>query len=78
MKDTPEAIEQRYKAMLKGKSNEERLKMGCSMFKLASSFMISSLIDKGIRSDELKKHLFIKIYGNDIDEEIRNRIMARL
>ena len=78
MKDTPEAIEKRYKAMLKKKSNEERLKMGCSMFKLASSFMISSLIDKGIRSDELKKHIFLRIYGNDFDKEIRDRIAAKL
>jgi len=78
MKDTPESMEKRYKAMLNKKSNVERLRMGCSMFKLAGSFIISSLIDKGIKPDELKKNLFLRIYGNDFDKEIKDCILAKL
>ncbi|MGA1796943.1 MAG: hypothetical protein ACMUIL_13895 [bacterium] len=78
MMDTAVSIEQLYKEMLKKKGNEERLKMGCTMFKLAGSFMISSLIDKGIRPDRLKKELFLRIYGTDLDEGIKDSIVSKL
>ena len=48
------------------------------MFKLAGSFIIGSLIEQGIASDELRKHLFLRTYGDDFDKDVRNRIVARL
>ena len=78
LKDTPEAIELKYRLMLKDISNERRLKMGCSMFKLAGSFIICSPTEQGISSDELRKHLFLRIYGDDFDEDVKKSIMARL
>ena len=35
-------------------------------------------IDKGIKPDELKKNLFLRIYGNDFDKEIKDCIVAKL
>lgn len=78
MKDTPEIIEQRYISMFKNISNSEKLKMGCSMFRLVSSLIISSLIEKGIKPEELKKHLFLRIYGNDFSKEEIEKILAKL
>jgi len=39
---------------------------------------LCSLIKQGIASDKLRRHLFLGIYGDDFDENVKKRIMARL
>lgn len=52
------------------KSNEERLKMGCSMFDFAKQIVRDSITGKcsNLNSSEMNKELFIRFYSEDISE----------
>ncbi|HXF75081.1 MAG TPA: hypothetical protein VNN13_03235 [Methylomirabilota bacterium] len=78
MKDTPPAIERKFRAMLMKRSGEERLKMGCSMHATALAFARASLLQKrpGAHPAELKRSLFFRMYGADFDPEQRKRIAS--
>ncbi len=78
MKDTDRDIERKYRELMAKKSGEERLKMGFDMFRFASKFIISSLREKGVEDKDLRKHVFLRVYGNDFSEEEKKKIIARL
>ena len=80
MKDTPPAIERKFRQMLLERSGEERLKMGCSMHATARALAKASLLEKhpGSHPAELKRLLFLHFYGADFTPEQRNRIASAL
>src|SRR5918996_215155 len=80
VKDTPPAIERKFRRMLLQRSGAERLKMGCSMHATARALAKAALLQKYPGSDpaDLKRLLFLHFYGSDFDLEERNRIAAAL
>jgi len=76
MKDTNRDIEKKYRELMAKKSGEERLKMGFDMFRFASKFIISSLREEGVEDKDLRKHVFLRVYGNDFSEEEKKKIIA--
>ena len=80
MNDTDPRIEKIYSDMMKSKSGAEKLKMGCSMFSTSKK-----LIEAGIRHrnpdisyTDLKIEVFLKLYGDDFDDEQKEKIIAHL
>jgi len=78
MKDTDRDTQKKYRELMLKKSGEERLKMGFDMFRFASKFIISSLREKGVEDSDLRKEVFLRVYGNDFSEEEKRNIIARL
>ncbi len=82
MNDTDKKIEDIYKEMLRKKTGEERLRMGFSMFQFAGTILLSSLKNK-ISSDtdiatinkDLRKNIFLKIYGSDFEKKELEKIL---
>ena len=62
--------------MMLNKSPEERFMMGCSMFSFAKNIVKSSILanNKHISPGELKKHFFLRFYGNEMDDKTRKKI----
>lgn len=67
MNDTSPKMMAKMEEMLRQKSPPERLRMGCSMFDLAKQLVCSSILRKNpdLSSAELRRDLFLRIYGND-------------
>jgi hypothetical protein len=80
MKDTSDAMETKYRAMLLRRSGEERLKMGCSMHATAQVLIrVSALeVEPSVSASSLKKVLFLRFYGQDFDTATRKRILRAL
>ena len=70
--------------MFRSKTGGEKIKMGFSMFKLSSKFIVSSILSsiEKSKSDfpdkhDLKKKIFLRIYSNDFDEFEKERIIDK-
>ncbi len=82
MNDTDKKIEDIYKEMLRKKTGEERLRMGFSMFQFAGTTLLSSLKNKtssdsdNVTADkDLRKNIFLKIYGSDFEKKELKKIL---
>lgn len=80
MKDTPAGIERKFRQMLLRRSGEERLKMGCSMHAAARALAKASISQQhqDAQAHELKRLVFLRIYGNDFEPEERERIASAI
>ena len=80
MKDTPPAIERRFREMLLQRSGEERLKMGCSMHSTAQALVRASVLQKDplVSPAAVRRALFLRFYGHDFDSKERERILSVL
>ncbi|HXK28104.1 MAG TPA: hypothetical protein VJ646_07620 [Candidatus Binatia bacterium] len=80
MKDTSDAMEQKYRDMLLKRSGEERLKMGCSIHAMARALVRASALqaDPSASPATLRKILFLRFYGRDFDSARRKRILRAL
>ncbi len=78
MIDTDPAIESQTKALMMNKSPEERLIIGCSMFTFAKTIVRSSIMQKNSNMPlcDLKKELFLRFYGKDMDKNTREKIAS--
>ncbi len=75
MNDTDPKIEQKVRELMMNKTPEDRLKMGCSMFGFSKTIIQASLQEnKNIQQSELKKELFLRFYGKEMDKEIKGKI----
>lgn len=76
MIDTDPIIESKTRALMMNKSPEERLTIGCSMFTFAKTIARSSIMQKNgdMPLCDLRKELFLRFYGNDMDKNTRERI----
>lgn len=77
MRDTPRDLEKIYNSLLLKRTSEERLKMGCSMFDLTCA-IIKSSFPRGLSDKEKKQQLFLRLYGNDLKEEVKQNILQRM
>ena len=80
MNDTSPQMAAKMEEMFGKRTPCERLGMGCSMFDLAKQLVRSSIMQKspGLSSAELRKDLFLRIYGNDFDGIRREEIIKYL
>lgn len=80
MNDTSPQMEQEYRRMLMGRSGEERLKMGCSMYSTARTLVQASVLSKTphLSPAAMRRALFLRIYGTDFDRETRKKIIQAL
>ncbi len=75
MNDTDPKIEQKIRELMMNKTPEDRLKMGCSMFGFSKAIIQASLQEnKNIQQSELKKELFLRFYGKEMDNEMKKKI----
>jgi len=80
MNDTRKDVELRFRGMLMERSPAERLFMGCSMFDAVKAIVVSSLLDqyRGITPEEMRRLLFLRLYGREFDASKRARIAEAL
>ena len=80
MKDTSDALENKYRDMLLVRSGEERLKMGCSMHATAQALVRASILqtDPTASPAALRKALFLRFYGQEFDPATRKKILRAL
>lgn len=80
MIDTPHSVEKLYESMIMRKSPEERLRMGCSMFKAAQEIVLASIRDQdpGLSPKEIKKQLFLRFYDGDFPDSQKARILLAI
>jgi len=78
VKDTGPLAQKRWEDLLRAQSPSQRLAMGCAMFDDAKRLVLAGLQARnpGITDHELKRLLFLRLYGRDLPAEIKNRIMA--
>lgn len=77
MNDTNPEIEEFYRRLLMEKTGEERVKMGFSMFQFTVALIADSLKSKQISTDNLQNELFIRIYGDDLDNKYIYRVLEK-
>lgn len=79
-RDTDAEVAQLFHNRLMALSGEERLKMGCSMYGTARRLIIASLKaqDPRISPTELRKVLFLRLYGKDFEPETIKKILTAL
>ncbi len=77
MNDTDPKIEKKIRDLMKNKTSEDRLKMGCSMFGFSKTIIQASLQEtENIQQPDLKKELFLRFYGKEMDNEMKEKIAA--
>ena len=77
MKDTSPEIEDLYRKLLMGKSGSDRLKMASDMFDSARTLVRSSLKSQNLPPKHLDWEVFLRIYGNDFDENTLSKVFNR-
>ena len=80
MDDTPEHIERRFREMMMARSPVDRLKMACDMFTTAKTLVLAGIAQdaKDATPDEVRKLLFLRMYGQDFSPERQAKILAAL
>ena len=70
-------MEKVYREMLMKLPGKKRLLMCLSMSRLAAEIMVCGIMEKyGDR--DLKKHVFLRMYGNDFTNEEKEKILASI
>lgn len=80
MKDTTHEMEIRFHLMLRQKTGEERLRMGCSMHETSKRLVISSILSKdpNVSSAMLRRQIFLRFYGVEFNPQKREQILKQL
>jgi hypothetical protein len=74
MNDTNPEMKKLFIKLMMGKTGEERLKFGCTMFDSAKKMVCSSL-----KEDENKNvSLFLRLYGSDFDNKTKQKIIDKI
>ncbi len=80
MNDTSSKINNKVHALLKNKTAEERLIMGCSMFDASKEIVKDSILEKNpqLGKKELKQEIFKRFYRHDFEKETFDKIYLHL
>ncbi|MGA1871841.1 MAG: hypothetical protein ACMUJM_25245 [bacterium] len=80
MNDTHPGIKAEFQRLMKMKSNEERLLMGCSMYDTAKMIVKSAILNKEpkIDAESLREKIFLHFYGIEFDENEKRNICKAL
>lgn len=77
MNDNSIDIEERFLKMIMARSPQERLAMACLMFATAKALVRSGIKEEHglIGRYELRKHMFLRLYGQDFGETEQAKIL---
>ena len=77
MNDTHPQVALKFRDLMKAKSNEQRLLMGCSMFDTAKQVVRSAIYSQHptITPEEMRKEIFLRFYGLDFSRTDREQIL---
>lgn len=75
MSDTSKKTNRIYRKMLEGISGEKRMIMGFSMFAFAKKLILASLKKENVLEKDLKKKMFLRIYGSDFEKRKLEKIL---
>ncbi len=77
MNDTHPEVAIQFRDLMKAKSNEQRLLMGCSMFDTAKQVVQSAIYGQRpeITPQEMKKEIFLRFYALDFNQADREKIL---
>ncbi len=80
MIDTHESIQLRFQHMMMERTPIERLQMGSSMFDTVRQIVRSSILNENPQSSsqELKKEIFLRFYGQEFNGLQRKNILDSL
>ena len=79
MNDTNPEVAAQFQDLMRAKSNEQRLLMGCSMFDTAKQIVQSAIYSQrpAITPEEMKKEIFLRCYGQEFTQADREKILLR-
>ena len=77
MKDTHPEVDLRFRDLMKAKTNEQRLLMGCSMYDAAKQIVRSAIYNQHteITDQEMKKEIFLRFYGREFSRSDKEKIL---
>lgn len=80
MDDTTPEIAEKMHEMIRNKTFLERAEMGCSMYQTSKQLIIRAILEENpsISEISLRQQLFLKFYGNDFNEEEKEKILQYL
>ena len=80
MTDTSPELARKFREMLLQRPGEERLRMGCSMHATAQALVRASILEKDPDASPatLRRALFLRFYGHELDPETREKILHAL
>jgi len=78
MNDTHPEMAVRFRDLMKAKTNEQRLLMGCSMFDTAKQIVQSAIYSQrpSIPPREMRKEIFLRFYGLEFSQTDREKILS--
>ena len=76
MNDTHPEVGVRFRNLMKAKSNEERLLMGCSMYDTAKQIVQSAIYSQRpeITPEEMRKEIFLRFYGLEFSQAEKEKV----
>jgi len=74
MNDTDVSMNRLYREMLMKLPGKKRMLMCLSMSRLAAEIMTCGIMEK-FGDGDLKKHVFLRMYGNDFTDEEKEKIL---
>ncbi|MHC4460118.1 MAG: hypothetical protein ACYS6W_10420 [Planctomycetota bacterium] len=76
MNDTHPEVDVQFQNLMKAKSNEQRLLMGCSMYDTAKQIVQSAIYSQHpeITTEEIKKEIFLRFYGSEFSQADKEKI----
>jgi len=76
MNDTHPEVAAQFRDLMKARSNEQRLLMGCSMFDTAKQIIQSAIYSQhpGITPEEMRKEIFLRFYGLEFSQAAKEKI----
>jgi len=79
MNDTHPEVALQFRDLMKAKSNEQRLLMGCSMFDTAKQIVQSAIYGQRpeITPEEMRKEIFLRFYGQEFSRAEKEKILLR-
>ena len=78
MNDTHPEVVAQFRDLMKAKSNEQRLLMGCSMFDAAKQIVQSAIYSQRpeITPEEMRKEIFLRFYGLEFSLADKEKILS--
>lgn len=76
MNDTPVSVRDKYQELIMTRTPSERVAMACRMFSTARALMIAGIRNgnDGIRENEIRFRIFMRMYGDVLPPEYLHRI----
>ena len=80
MNDTHPEVAAQFQSLMRLKSNEERLLMGCSMYDAAKQIVEGAILNQnpGITPQRMKKEIFLRFYGMEFRKAEKEKIFQKI